>query len=326
MAMRGCYGRWGCACSPSVSCQTICRRSATSSTSHPSATDVNIASIDDAEVADPDCTIYSNEDIDAILEKPSEAPDTGWQLLVRLFGPVAVIDRDGRHVAFERSKSSELVAWLATHRDRSTRTNARSALWEQDVRDATFANVVSEARRALARLVPPPEGDEWVGRTLTDSLPLHPAVLTDADVLARALAAARGQTPSRSIELLRGPVASITGLPFEGTSYLWPDSEGISSNLILLATSAAAELAAQCLQVGDIDGLFEATDRGLRVLPGHEELIGLRMRAHARAGDHAAVRQEWNSYERVVNADPWSDGEPSPKLVDLRKELLHPGV
>ena len=50
------------------------------------------------------------------------------------------------------------------------------------------------------------------------------------------------------------------------------------------------------------------------------------MRAHARAGDHAAVRQEWNSYERVVNADPWSDGEPSPKLVDLRKELLHPGV
>ena len=45
-----------------------------------------------------------------------------------------------------------------------------------------------------------------------------------------------------------------------------------------------------------------------------------------RAGDHAAVRQEWNSYERVVNADPWSDGEPSPKLVDLRKELLHPGV
>jgi hypothetical protein len=78
--------------------------------------------------------------------------------------------------------------------------------------------------------------------------------------------------------------------------------------------------------VGDTEGVFHATARGLRVLPGHEELIGLRMCAHARAGDHAAVRQEWNSYERVVNADPWSDGEPSPKLVDLRKELLHPRV
>ena len=149
---------------------------------------------------------------------------------------------------------------------------------------------------------------------------------TDADVLARALAESRGQSPQRAIALLRGPVQAIAGLPFEGASYLWPDGEGIVSNLVLLATSATAALAAQCLAVGDTQGVFEATARGLHVLPGHEELIGLRMRAHARAGDHAAVRQEWSNYERVVNADPWSDGEPSPKLVDLRKELLHPGV
>ena len=44
------------------------------------------------------------------------------------------------------------------HRDRSTRAGARTALWELDVRDATFANVVSEARRAMARLVEPPAG------------------------------------------------------------------------------------------------------------------------------------------------------------------------
>ena len=156
-------------------------------------------------------------------------------------------------------------------------------------------------------------------------LPLHPRVLTDADILASALAASRSQSPARAIETLRGPVQSIAGLPFENVSYLWPDGEGLSSNLIMLATSATAELAAHCLTVGDIDGVFEATARGLCVLPGHEELTALRMRAHARAGDHGAVRLEWNSYERVVNAEPWSDGEPSPKLVDLRKELLHPG-
>ena len=40
------------------------------------------------------------------------------------------------------------------------------------------------------------------------------------------------------------------------------------------------------------------------------------------AGDLAGVRQEWESYERVLNADPWSDGEPAPKLVLLRRELL----
>jgi hypothetical protein len=46
------------------------------------------------------------------------------------------------------------------------------------------------------------------------------------------------------------------------------------------------------------------------------------MRAHARSGDLAGVRQEWESYERVIVADPWSDGEPAPKLLALRRELL----
>jgi two-component SAPR family response regulator len=249
-----------------------------------------------------------------------------WSLMVRLLGPVAVVDRAGAPVEFERSKTRELVAWLATHRDRSTRGNARTALWEQDVRDATFANVVSEARRTMARCVPPPAGAEWVGRTLTDSLPLHARVVSDADLVELALARARLQPPPEAIATLRPVVDLIGGLPFEGTSYLWPDSEGLTSHLILLATTAAAELAAHYLSVGDVEGVFAATGRGLRVLPGHEELIGLRMRAHAGAGDHAGVRQEWESYERMIVADPWSDGEPSPKLIELRRDLLHPSI
>ena len=91
---------------------------------------------------------------------------------------------------------------------------------------------------------------------------------------------------------------------------------------MLLATSAATELAGHFLSMGDIDGVFWATDQGLGVLPGHEGLIALRMRAHARAGDLAGVRREWETYERVLDADPWSDGEPAPKLVLLRRELL----
>ena len=55
---------------------------------------------------------------------------------------------------------------------------------------------------------------------------------------------------------------------------------------------------------------------------GHEELIGLRMRAHAQTGDLAGVRLEWEAYERVLVADTWSDGEPAPKLLALRRELL----
>jgi len=242
--------------------------------------------------------------------------------VVGLLGEVRVADAAGNLGTFERSKTVELIAWMSTHRERSTRTAARTALWELDVRDATFANVVSEARRALARLVAPADGEEWVARTLNEQLPLHDLVVTDAELLQQRLAAARLQPPGQAIETLRPAVDLIRGIPFAGSSYLWPDAEGITSSLVLLAISAAAELAGHSLSVGDIDTVFWATGRGLTVLPGHEELIALRMQAHARAGDLAGVRQEWESYERVIVADTWSDGEPAPKLLELRRELL----
>jgi hypothetical protein len=194
------------------------------------------------------------------------------------------------------------------------------------VRDTTFANVVSDARRTLARLVAPATGEEWIGRTLTDDLPLHPLVITDADVLADRLRAARGLAPADAIDTLRPALALVRDIPFAGSGYLWPDTEGVTSELILLVTSAAAVLAGHSLGLGDVAGVFWATGQGLKVLPGHEELISLRMRAYGRTGDLAGVRHEWESYERVLNAEVWSDGEPAPKLVALRKELLTPSL
>ena len=243
-------------------------------------------------------------------------------IVVGLLGGVEIHTPHGEAGVFERSKTVELIAWLTTHRDRATRTGARTALWDLDVRDATFANVVSEARRALARLVPPPEGEEWVARTLTDQLPVHDLVVTDAELIEDHLAHARLQPPAQALETLRPAVELVRDLPFAGTGYLWPDAEGITSNLVLVAISATAEFAAHALSIGDTDAVFWATGKGLRVLPGHEELIALRMRAHARSGDLAGVRQEWESYERVLVADAWSDGEPAPKMLALRRELL----
>jgi hypothetical protein len=247
---------------------------------------------------------------------------TGHEILVSVIGPVVITDRDGTPAAFERSKTVELIAWLATHRSNSTRVAARTALWELDVRDATFANVVSEARRGLGRLVPPRDDVEWLERTLNEQLPLHPAVVTDAQLIEERLRAATLQPPAQAIETLRPAVELVRDMPFAGTSYLWPDAEGLTSNLVLLATSVSVELAAHGLSTGDIELVFWATSRGLKVLPGHEESIGLRMKAHAEAGDLSGVRQEWDAYERVIVADAWSDGEPAPKLLALRRELL----
>ena len=245
-----------------------------------------------------------------------------WSVLVRVLGGVAVVTAAGETVEFGRSKSLELVAWLGLHRERPTRTAARTALWELDVRAPTFANVVSDARRAMARATAPPEGEEWIERTLTEQLPLHALVVTDAALLQARVDAARGLPAAAAIEVLRPGLELVSDLPFAGTSYLWPDAEGITSALTLMATGAAIELARHHLALDEIDGVFWATGQGLKVLPGHEELIALRMRAYACRGDLAGVRGEWEVYERALHADPWSSTEPSPKLVAVRRELL----
>ena len=245
-----------------------------------------------------------------------------WDLMVKVLGPVDVVSAAGTRVEFDRAKALELVVWLSQHRQRPTRSSARAELWDVGVRDASFANVVSEARRAMARAVPPPEGEEWIGRTLTDDLPLHPRVVTDAELLALRVTAARSMPRSIALEVLREGLAMVTDLPFAGTSYLWPDAGGHTSSLVLLATGAATQLAEWYLEADDIDGVFWATGFGLRVLPGHEELIALRMRAHAARGDLAGVRQEWETYERSLLADSWSLAAPSPKLTTLRRDLL----
>jgi hypothetical protein len=262
--------------------------------------------------------------VEPVIDAAAELVERNHAIVVQLLGPVAVQSARGDLVGFDRSKAQELVVWLSQHRRRPTRTSARTALWDLAVRDATFSNVVSDARRSMAKVVTPPDGQEWIARTMNEELPLHDLVVSDVELLADRVAAARGCQPLAAVAILRPGVALIQGMPFAGTSYLWPDAEGLTSALILLATSAAAELAAHYLSIGDIDGVFWATGQGLKVLAGHEELIALRMRAHAHRGDLAGVRSEWDSYERAIIADTWAAAQPSPKLVDLRRELLSP--
>jgi LysM repeat protein len=268
---------------------------------------------------DPDRSVVSSSPVPRFSIRDHE-------FVVQVLGQVAVRSVAGVPVSFDRSKAQELVVWLSQHRSRPTRASARTALWDLAVRDATFSNVVSDARRAMARVVTPAAGQEWIGRTMNEDLPLHDLVVSDAELLAERLDAARGVGSHEAIALLRPGVAMIEGMPFAGTSYLWPDAEGTTSALVLLATSAAGELAAHYLSIDDVDGVFWATGQGLRVLAGHEELIGLRMRAHACRGDLAGVRSEWESYERALSADNWSAAEPSPKLVELRRDLLAPSM
>jgi nucleoid-associated protein YgaU len=271
---------------------------------------------------DADAALVRVDPVSDSIAPPDTPTSSEWQLLVRVLGPVDVVDSSGEAVEFDRGKALELVVWLAQHRGHATRTAARTALWDTDVSNATFSNVVSDARRALAKLVTPPDGDEWIARTYAEALPLHPMVALDTDLVRDAVETARHQDGEVAIATLRDALVLVRGTPYADVHYLWPDAEALPSQLTLQATSVAVELAARCLEAGHFDQVLDVTARGLAVLPGHEELVCLRMRAHARAGDRAAVRYEFATYERAVLADPWAEGELASDVVGLRNELL----
>lgn len=235
--------------------------------------------------------------------------------VVRVLGPVEVEDAAGMPVTFPRGRSLELLAWLVTHRDRPTRSAARTAMWDAEVRGATFNNVVSDLRRSLGTS----DGRLLLDRSPDDRLLLAPSVVSDAELLETALVRFR-RSPDDGDEL-RTALARVRDLPFAGSDYLWPDTEGITSSLVLLVVRATEALARAALEHGDIDDVFWATGRGLSVLRNHEGLVELRMRAHASRGDSSAVTEEWRSYERVARREGDVRAGPN-RMSALRDELV----
>jgi len=245
-----------------------------------------------------------------------------WNVCVRLLGPVDAETRNGIPISFEKSKSLELLAWLTTHRERPTRVAARTALWEISVQDATFNNVVSGLRRGLASGLVGVDHIDFLPKTFTDHLSIHGSVITDVDVLNNAVSLVKNRGDRESWFGLLDALDRVRDLPFAGTDYLWPDSEGITSNFILSVITGSIMAAEHALQQGDLEGVFWATGQGLKVLHGHEELVALRMRAYGDVGDRAGVNAEWSSYERSLLHDSWSGGAPSPRIVALKRELI----
>lgn len=253
------------------------------------------------------------------VERVDPLPEPDWSVLVHVLGPPVVTTANGERVSFEKGKALELLVWMTEHREVSTRSAARTALWEGLVKDATFSNVVSEIRRSL-NSCHPDRVEEWIPRTFTDELPLHPGVVTDAELLEIATTNFEMDSARCVGELVRR-LSEVRNLPFSGADYAWADGEGITTSHVIKVVKAAVLLGEYAIENDDCDLLFLATERGLRVLPGHEQLVSLRMRGHARRGNRTAIKYEWESYARAIEADSWAGAEPSRELENLAREL-----
>jgi hypothetical protein len=187
-------------------------------------------------------------------------------------------------------------------------------MWESDVQNATFNNVVSDLRTGLQQSFGG-VGRESIVKSFDDYLKFDDGIVSDVDVLERALHDFSSGRCDR--EVLLAALRMVNDMPFLGADYLWPDPEGITSNIVHLVVTASTAAAEDALGCDDFEGVFFATGQGLKVLHNHEGLIGLRMRAYAKRGEFAGVRQEWERYAAVPEHG-WEEDW----LMRLRDELL----
>jgi hypothetical protein len=253
-----------------------------------------------------------------VLESEVSVPNCvpPHEFMVGVLGPVNVTTADGDRVKFARSRSEELVVWLALHPSKRFRSMARADMWAEPVKDSTFANITSDARKAVQSC----DGVSSLGVTLNDELSLT-GVVSDLEILRRCVDHARRWPDDGGSDALRYGLSLVRGTPFSGVSYIWSDSTGLATEAVMLVVRAATMLADMCSDADDPDGVYWATGQGLLAVPGQEDLLAVRLRLHAERQDRAGLVAEWNAYLRMLAGDPWSDGHPSSTMAEVWREL-----
>jgi two-component SAPR family response regulator len=226
--------------------------------------------------------LVSNSDVAQILraverQLPEQVTHSSavmeWALVVKLFGYPVVENEAGDIAQFRKRRALELLTWLALNRDRSRRSAARTAMWDLDIADSTFSTIVSDMRRGLSEIDEHTSMHNWAPTTYSDEIPLSMRVITDDVLMAEALESFR-KDPKNSADIVRA-LSNVRDVPFAGTSYSWADLDGTTTRLVILAITASLEVATWALDTSNMTEFHIAITAGLRVFPGHEELLGL---------------------------------------------------
>jgi DNA-binding SARP family transcriptional activator len=231
---------------------------------------------------------------------------------VAVLGPVEV---RGAARPLRRSRTVELVAYLALHPHGATTDVWATALWpERVMAPPTLHSTCSAARRALGRSR---SGRDHLPRA-RGRLQLGRSVGTDWARFRRLAAGPSAHDWWRALELVRGR-------PFEDLVRSdWPLLEGFVAEMEEAVVAVALRLANHHLVAGDGGGAAaRAARRGLRASPYDERLYRVLLEAADRDGHPAGVEAVMGELRRLLDPVPGRHGAGLPTH-HAPCDLVHP--
>ncbi|MFZ6003060.1 MAG: BTAD domain-containing putative transcriptional regulator [Actinomycetota bacterium] len=238
-------------------------------------------------------------------------------MLVRVLGVPAVPDRPGLG-----RRELILTVYLACQAGPVAASAVQDALWGgKPVETKTVWNVIGSTRKALGDL---PDGTPVLpaaDRSRAGTLRVARGVTTDLAVMRSLVARAAAASSSEAVDLLREALLLVSGPPFDAVGYDWAYRDQEVAEASTLIEHTTEQLVDLCLEAGLVDVARDTVVRGLRGLPGNEELYRCRMRVEHRAGNLAGVTA---TYEELVTYLADLDTEPSPATAALFHDLVRP--
>jgi DNA-binding SARP family transcriptional activator len=230
---------------------------------------------------------------------------------ISVLGPLAIAGarRSRRGL---RSRSLELIAYLALHRRPVQRDELLEAFWPGiDPRRTRprLRQAVRDARRLLGTAITGEHECYWLDRGGAD---------VDLDDLQGLLAAAKAAEPEDAQALLDRALGLFRGEPLAGSDYAWSESEvrRLRATFVDLLEQAARHR----LKAGEARAALDAAERGLQVDALNESLWRLAMEAESALGLREAVAERYERLRALL--DERLGLEPAQETRHLHRSLL----
>jgi DNA-binding SARP family transcriptional activator len=246
------------------------------------------SSADDVRQIQVPTTVPLEEDSDELSVAPRAQATPRPEIEVGVLGPLEI---RGLAAAPQRSKATELIAWLVLHGRHGSTDEVATALWPMGASGGSQHNVTWDARRAL--------GEDADGNSLlvrAGDLKLSPLVTSDWAHF-RELAT-RDDRDSQVAAL-----ALVRGKPFGDVDWPWSTVEGLAATMEAEVCDLASAIGEQALLDGDATLAANAAEQGILASPYDERLYRLLMRASDALGNPAGIRSAMGRLAAVLEAD-----------------------